>query len=79
MTKLFGKVLELFIPDNLNEIGFKIQVKDEIITIVTEQTKENAKIYRDDFVFINKQVIDNKIFYDIEPIGDDEYESYWNI
>lgn len=79
MTKLFGKVLELFIPDTLNEIGFKIQVKDEIITIVTEQTKENAKIYRDDFVFINKQVIDNKIFYDIEPIGDDEYESYWNI
>ena len=79
MTKLFGKVLELFIPDNLNKIGFKIQVKDEIITIVTEQTKENAKIYRDDFVFIDKQVIDNKIFYDIEPIGDDEYESHWNI
>lgn len=76
MTKLFGKVKELFIPGNLNKIGFKIQVKDEIITIVTEQTKENAKIYRDDFVFIDKQVIDNKIFYDIEPIGDDEYESY---
>lgn len=75
MNRLFGKVKEIFIPENLNEIGFKIQVKDEIITVITDQTKENAKIYRDDFVFINKQVIDNKVFYDIEPIGDDEYES----
>lgn len=79
MTRLFGRVKELFIPlesnPSINEIGFKIQVKDEIITVITEQTTENANIYKDDFVFITKTIIDNKTFYDIEPIGDEEYES----
>lgn len=78
MTKLFGKVLELFIPSeqNLdsNEIGFKVQVKDEIITVITEQTKETSQIYRDDFVFLTKTIIDNKTFYDIESIGDEDYD-----
>lgn len=78
MTKLFGKVLELFIPaeQNLdsNEIGFKVQVKDEIITVITEQTKETSQIYRDDFVFLTKTIIDNKTFYDIESIGDEDYD-----
>lgn len=69
--KLYGKVKEIFFPDGeeLTKIGFKIEIDNEIITIIKEQTKELAKIYREDNVIIEKTTNDN-IFYNIEKQTD---------
>ena len=73
MRKL-GRVIEIFLPDEeqLTKIGFKIQTDNEIITIIEEQNLDNVKIYRDDFVFIEKNNLNNEIHYNIEPISDIE-------
>lgn len=75
-TKIFGRVKEVFIPNGeyLTKIGFKIELKNELITIITEQTLENSKIYRDDFVFVEKMNKNNEIVYHIEPINNIEFD-----
>ena len=67
--KIYGKVKEIFLPaeEELTKIGFKIEIDNEIITIIKEQTKELAKIYRDDIVIVEK--INNKS-YNIELLDD---------
>ena len=76
--RLFGRVKEIYIPEDSYidnyKIGFKVQVEDKLFTIEEKQTLTNAKIYKDDFVYLNKTIIDNKEIYTIEPIGDEEYE-----
>lgn len=76
--RLFGRVKEIYIPadsyiDNY-KIGFKVQVGDKLFTIEEKQTLINSKIYRDDFVHLNRIITDNKEYYNIEPIGEDNYE-----
>ena len=76
--RLFGRVKEIYIPEDSYidnyKIGFKVQVEDKLFTIEEKQTLTNAKIYKDDFVYLNKTIIDNKEIYIIEPIGEDNYE-----
>ena len=76
--RLFGRVKEIYIPEDSYidnyKIGFKVQVEDKLFTIEEKQTLTNAKIYKDDFVYLNKTIIDNKEIYTIEPIGEDNYE-----
>lgn len=80
MRKL-GRVLEVFLKEEeqLTKIGFKIEIDNEIITIITKQNLDNVKIYRDDFVYVEIKKLNNEIYYDIELIndndmGDEDYE-----
>lgn len=68
MKKIYGKVKEIFLPveEELTKVGFKIEIDNEIITIIKDQTKELAKIYREDIVIIEKINKDNIIFYNVE-------------
>lgn len=51
---MIGKVREIFVPnDDLDMIGFKVQLDDEIIEIIQKQDQDNCKIYREDKVFIS--------------------------
>ncbi len=51
---MIGKVREIFVPnDDLDMIGFKVQLDDEIIEIIQKQNQDNCKIYREDKVFIS--------------------------
>ena len=51
---MVGKVIEVFIPNNdLDMIGFKIQVNDEVMEVVQKQDMKNASIYREDIVEIS--------------------------
>lgn len=78
MNKTYGKVLEVFIPEEnkdimlSNKIGFKVLLDNtsEIITIIEKQDEENAKILKDDLVLITKQIINNKEYIDIELCGE---------
>lgn len=80
MEKLIGKVIEVFIPENKfdimnsKNIGFKILINNEIIEIIQEQDINNSHIYKNDLVIITKQVISNKVFYDIEIFDGENYE-----
>ena len=80
MEKFIGKVIEVFIPEdkidimNSKKIGFKILINNEIIEIIQEQDISNSHIYKNDLVVITKQVISNKVFYDIEMYDGDNYE-----
>lgn len=48
---MIGKVINVFIPDdNMNMIGFKVQLEDEVLEVVQEQNKDNCNIYREDLV-----------------------------
>lgn len=71
MRKL-GRVIEVYLPseEELTKIGFKIQIENEIINIVEDQNLDNAKIYRDDFVFIEMNNENNQVSYNIEKITD---------
>ena len=73
MRKL-GKVLEVFLKEEeqLTKIGFKIEIDNEIITIITKQNLDNVKIYRDDFVYVEIKKLNNEIYYDIELINDND-------
>ena len=75
MEKLFGKVIEVFIPNNdmySKYIGFKILINGEIQEFILDINEENANILKDDQVIIIKQKIDNHDFIDIYK--EDEYE-----
>ena len=84
MYKAIGKVIEVFIPNtninnkeidiiDSNNIGFKIDINDEIITIIEVQNEHNSKIYKNDKVIITKQKILDKEYVDI-----DLYEGEYN-
>lgn len=67
MKKLSGRVVEVFIPDNMNqEVGFRVETNEEIKEIIEEQDEYNAKILREDNVIVTEQIIDEKYFIDIE-------------
>mgnify|MGYP004673758807 FL=1 len=67
MKKLSGRVVEVFIPDNMNqEVGFRVETNEGIKEIIEEQDEYNAKILREDRVILTEQVIDNHYFIDIE-------------
>ena len=73
MKKLSGIVVEVFIPDNMNqEVGFRVETDEGIKEIIEEQDEYNAKILREDNVIVTEQIIDGKYFIDIE-LGD-KYE-----
>ena len=75
MKQNYGKVLEVFIPndegiDSIN-IGFKVLVDDGTkIEIIEEQDEFNSNIFRDDEVIIIRQIIGNMEFTNIELAGD---------
>lgn len=75
-TKKLGRVKEVFIPneEDLTKIGFKVELEKELITIINDQTLENVKIYRDDFVLVEKINQDNELIYNIEPINNFEID-----
>lgn len=78
MNKIYGKVIEVFIPEEnkdimlSNKIGFKVLLNNtsEIITIIEKQDEENAQILKGDLVLITKQIINNKEYIDIELCGE---------
>ena len=70
MKKLSGRVVEVFIPDNMNqEVGFRVETNEGIKEIIEEQYEYNAKILREDNVIVTEQIIDGKYFIDIELGG----------
>ena len=72
MKRLSGRVVEVFIPDNMNqEVGFRVETNEGIKEIIEEQDEYNAKILREDNVVVTEQVIDGKYFIDIE-LGEEE-------
>lgn len=73
-NRMFGRVIEIFFPEDSDKIGFKVNIDDKIITIIEEQNEENANIYKDDFVFVNKYKVDDKEIFEIESLGDVEDE-----
>jgi hypothetical protein len=82
MNKINGIVEEVYIPFDKNQdimfshkIGFKVRVNNEIIIIEEEQNESNAFILKGDKVTIIKQFVNDKLFIDIEKLGDEEYES----
>ncbi len=75
MKQNYGKVLEVFIPNDegidSKNIGFKVLLDDGTkIGIIEEQDEFNSNIFRDDEVVVTRQTIDNKEFTDIEVVGD---------
>ena len=75
MKQNYGKILEVFIPNNegidSKNIGFKVLLDDNTkIEIIEEQDEFNSKIFRDDGVIIIRQIIDNIEFTDIKLVGD---------
>lgn len=85
MDKKYGKVVEVFIPEEtVNErkldvmdskkIGFKVQLEDKIIEVIQEQDENNSNIMKNDNVIIITQNISGKEFIDIELLDGDMYE-----
>lgn len=71
--KIEGKVVEVFLPlgEETTKIGFKIQVDNKVITIITEQDNNLSKIYRDDVVgiIVHQESISSEITYTIERLN----------
>lgn len=65
--KRLGQVKEVFLPtgEELTNIGFKIQIDNELITIVEPQTVENARIYRKDMIYLEEVIVNNNLQYKI--------------
>lgn len=85
MDKKTGKVIEVFIPEeivngrkldvmDLKKIGFKVQVEDKIIEVIENQDEHNSNIMKNDNVIITTQIISGKKFVDIELLDGDMYE-----
>ena len=75
MKQNYGKVLEVFIPNNegidSKNIGLKVLLDDGTkIEIIEEQDELNSNIFRDDEVIITRQIIGNMEFTNIELAGD---------
>jgi len=85
MRKDIGKVIDVFIPKeyragrlvdvmDVNKIGFKVRLKDEIVEVIEEQDEYNTDIMMGDIVLITRQNISGKDFIDIELYDGDVYE-----
>lgn len=85
MDKKTGKVIEVFIPEEIvngrkldvmdsKKIGFKVQVEDKIIEVIENQDEHNSNIMKNDDVIITTQIISGKKFVDIELLDGDMYE-----
>lgn len=85
MDKKYGKVIEVFIPEEIvngrkldtmdsKKIGFKVQVEDKIIEVILEQDEHNCNIMRNDNVIITIHNISGEEFIDIELLDGDMYE-----
>lgn len=85
MEKRQGKVIEVFIPEEIvnkrnldvmdsKKIGFKVRVEDKIIEVIQEQDEHNSNIMKNDNVIITIQNISGKEFIDIELLDGDMYE-----
>lgn len=77
MTKLIGKIIEVYIPEqyknnNLLDVmdrtnlGFKIMTENGIRDVIVESNELNARIMKNDLVTIIEQKISGKDFVDIE-------------
>ena len=85
MKRVFGKVVEVFIPEQYRNgglldvmdrtlIGFRVETDRGIKEVVQEQDEFNAEIMKDDMVMITEQVVDGNYFIDIELVDGDDYE-----
>ena len=72
ISRIFGHVEEIFLPEYLNKIGFRDKIADEVIDIIEEQNEMTANIYRNDFVWVSKRIINNKVVYELEGVSDDD-------
>ena len=77
MTKLIGKIIEVYIPEQYKNnnlldvmdrtnIGFKIMTENGIRDVIVESNELNARIMKNDLVTIIEQKISGKDFVDIE-------------
>lgn len=67
---MLGKVVEIFIPnDDVDMIGFRVQVEDDVIDIIEKQNNVNALIYVNDLVNV---YYDESNKYVIEKVLEDE-------
>ena len=81
MNKQIGKVIEVFIPTEYDglivdkmystKIGFKVQVENEVFTILEDQNDINTDILREDKVIIT---IDNNKCVNIKRYMENNYE-----
>ncbi len=85
MTITIGKVIDVFIPEQYQNnslldimdrtnIGFKIQVNNEIKEVILPQDESNAKIMKNDLVTITERIISGMTFTDINLYDGDIYE-----
>lgn len=67
MNSTKGIVKEVYLPiyDD-TKIGFKVEINNEIINIEEPMNEENSKIYREDTVIVNEDIINNARVYTIE-------------
>lgn len=70
---MVGKVIEIFLPTGFETttIGFKIDIDGKLITIIQKQDMEVAKIYKEDYVYVDKVIKDNKEIYYVKLRGED--------
>ena len=77
MTKLIGKIIEVYIPEqyknnnlldvmDITNLGFKIMTENGIRDVIVESNELNARIMKNDLVTIIEQKISGKDFVDIE-------------
>lgn len=68
MKTLIGKVIKVFIPsdDVEQKISFQVSTEEGVYEIKSEQTEDNANIYKDDTVMLTFRNIDGKEFIDID-------------
>ena len=72
MKQQIGRVVQVFIPNEdklvdvmvAKEIGFKVKLEDEEITIIEEINDLNAMIHKDDLVLVTTNNISGKEFID---------------
>ncbi len=76
MKTLIGKVIKVFIPndDVEQKISFQVLTEEGVYEIKTEQTEDNANIYKDDIVMLTFRNISEKEFIDIELFKEGELD-----
>ena len=76
MKTLVGKVIKIFIPndDVEQKISFQVSTEEGVYEIKSEQTEDNANIYKDDIVMLTFRNISEKEFIDIELFKEGELD-----
>ena len=76
MKTLVGKVIKVFIPndDVEQKISFQVSTEEGVYEIKSEQTEDNANIYKDDIVMLTFRNISGKEFIDIELFKEGELD-----